>query len=124
MERNQTDADDEPKPDFEELAAGALENADIRPDKHICGQPVEAPAEPREVVYDIKINLQDNMTPVDVNNDQLAANGGAVMVEDVDDEGESNSEDEAKPAAVAQVLPRLPTVSLTVATAMALRQGS
>ena len=61
--------DDEPKPDFEELAAGPRENYDIRPDKHIQDQPVEAPVEPREVVYDIKINLPDNMTPVAINND-------------------------------------------------------
>ena len=90
--------DDEPRPDFKELAAGALENADICPDKHIQYQPVKAPVEPREVVYDNEINLSDNMAPVAVNNDRLAANGGAVMVEDVDDKDEFDNEDAAAAA--------------------------
>ena len=49
-----TDAvDDEPEPDFKKLAAGALENYDICPGKHIRDQPVNAPVEPREVVDNI-----------------------------------------------------------------------
>ena len=59
-----TDAvDDEPKPDFEERAVGALENDDIRPGKCTQDQPVEAPVEPVELVYDIQINLPDDMAP-------------------------------------------------------------
>ena len=63
MGRDQTDGptdavDDEPEPYFEELAAGTLDNADIRPDNHIRNQlidaPLKAPVEPREVVYDIE----------------------------------------------------------------------
>ena len=43
-----TDAiDNDPEPDFKELAAGALENADIRPGNHIQTKPVEAPVESR-----------------------------------------------------------------------------
>ena len=65
LERNQTNdqtdgptrtIDKEPEPDIEELAAGAPENADIRPGKHIQDQPVDAPVEPREAVYNIEIN--------------------------------------------------------------------
>ena len=102
------------------LAAGALENADIRPGEHIRDQPVEAPVEPREMVYDININLPDNMAPVAVNNDRLAANGGAVMVEDVDYEDELYNKDKVEPDAVAQVPPPSPPV----AAAMAPRRGS
>ena len=49
------------------------------------------------MVYSIEINLPDNMAPVAVNNDRLATNGGAIMVEDVDDEDEFADKDEAKP---------------------------
>ena len=42
--------DDEPEPDFKELARGALENSDIRPGKHTPDQPVKGPVESREVV--------------------------------------------------------------------------
>ena len=102
MERNQMDdqmdgptdaVDDDPKPDFEELAAGALENADICPGNHIQNQPikapVDAPVEPREVIYDVEMNLPDDMAPVVFNNDRLVANGGDILVEDVGDEDEA-----------------------------------
>ena len=92
LERNQTDdqtdgpttdaINNEPEPNFEELATGALENADIRPGNHIQNQPTEAPVnapvEPREVVCDIEINLLNDTAPVAVNKDQLVANGGAI----------------------------------------------
>ena len=50
------------------------------------------------MVYDIEINLLDGMAPVAINNGRLAANSGAVMVKDVDDEDEFDNEDEDKPA--------------------------
>ena len=64
------------------------------------------------------------MAPMAVDNDRLAADGGAVMVEDVDDEVESNNKDEDKPATAAQFPPPLPTVSLPIVAAMVPRQGS
>ena len=64
------------------------------------------------------------MAPVAVNDDQLAANSVAVMVEDVDDEDEFDNKDEAEPTTAAQVPSPLPTVPLLVAAAMAPRRGS
>ena len=74
------------------------------------------------MVYSIKINLPDDMAPVAVNNNQLSANGGAIMVKYVDDEDKVYDNDEAKPAAAAQVPPPLPPVPLVVAAAMAPRR--
>ena len=48
---------------------GALENTDIRPGNHVQNQPVKAPVESREVVYDIEVNLLDDIASVAVNND-------------------------------------------------------
>ena len=53
------------------------------------------------MVYDIEINLLDDMAQVAIN--YLAANGRAVMVEDVDDIDEFDNEDEAEPTMEAQV---------------------
>ena len=76
-----TDAvDGAPKPDFEERAAGTLENADIRPGDRRQAQPVvqpadnAAPAQPSKVIYNIRIDLPDDMRPTTINNDQLADN--------------------------------------------------
>ena len=59
------------------------------------------------MVYDIEINLPDNMAPVAVNNDRLVANGGAILVEDVDDEDEAepafDNKDEDEPVAEAVI---------------------
>ena len=72
--------DGAPKPDFEERAAGTLENADIRPGDRRQAQPVvqpadnAAPAQPSKVIYNIRIDLPDDMRPTTINNDQLADN--------------------------------------------------
>ena len=127
LERNQTDGqtdgptdvvNNDPEPNSEELAASALENADICPGNHIQNQLVEAPAEAREVVYNIELNLPGNMAPVTINDDQLATNGSAIMVEDIDDEEEFNSEDEDEPVTAASIplpLPYIPPSGVEVA---------
>ena len=54
------------------------------------------------MVYYIEINLMNAMEPVAVNNDRLASNGRAVMVQDMDDKDKFDNEDKAKPDAAAQ----------------------
>ena len=101
LERNQTEdqadgptnaVDDGPEPGFEERTVGALDNADISPDDHrrrqSVAQPVDnkAPAGHGEVIYNIKIDLPNDMGPMTINNDRLAANKGVVVVEYVNEE--------------------------------------
>ena len=132
LERNQTEdqtdgltitVDDKPKPDFEELTVGALENADVFPGNHIRDQPDEALVKSSEVVYYIEINLPDAMTPVAVNNDRLASNGRAVMVQDMDDKDKFDNEDEAGAVTAAPILLQLPHVPHPGLAAMAPRPG-
>ena len=46
------------------------------------------------MIYNIEINLQDNMGPMAINNDQLTDNEGAFVVEDVDEEAEFEDAEE------------------------------
>ena len=50
------------------------------------------------MIYNIEINLPDNMGPMAINNYRLAANKGAVVVKELDKEAkfEDDEEDEAQ----------------------------
>ena len=80
------------------------------------------------MVYDIEINLPDDMAPVAVNNDRLITNGGAILVEDVDDEDEAerafDDDDRDEPVAAAPNPIPLPHVPPPPLAGEAPRRGS
>ena len=103
LERNQTDSpvdavDEDPEPNFEQRAADALENADIRAGEH-RNPPVAQPdnivaAEPGEIIYEIEFDVPEDGPLVPAAgrrgaDARYAANNGAYLVEDIDEEADA-----------------------------------
>ena len=60
------------------------------------------------MIYNIEINLQDNMGPMAINNDQLTDNEGAFVVKDVDEEAEFEDAEEKEVQPPPQQPPPIP----------------